>query len=102
MNHVVIEKISKVVGYEANMADICYKIKIHENLGLNFKFKGYNDKLLFFIDKFYEIYSSLVNGIKPEDAYLIDTAIEKVLKSHKNENVEVYNMTNINRLLYLL
>ena len=51
----IVEKVSKLFGYEANMADIVYKIKIQENYGLRFKFKGYSDKLIVFIGKFYEV-----------------------------------------------
>ena len=29
--NVVVETVSKIIGYEANMADIAYKIKIYEN-----------------------------------------------------------------------
>ncbi len=46
---IVLEKIQKVVGYQASMADISYSLKIHENLGLNFKFYGYSDKIIQFI-----------------------------------------------------
>ena len=46
---IVLEKIQKIAGYQASMADISYSLKIHENLGLNFKFYGYNDKIIQFI-----------------------------------------------------
>jgi hypothetical protein len=43
---VVLERIQKKAGYQATMADISYTFKIYENLGLNFRFYGYNDKII--------------------------------------------------------
>ena len=33
---------------------MAYQVKIFENVGLKFKFKGYNDKLAHFINLFYK------------------------------------------------
>lgn len=58
---ILIEKVTKRIGYEATLADIGYSIKIFENVGLKFKFKGYNDKLSYFIQVFFETLTSLAS-----------------------------------------
>jgi hypothetical protein len=36
------------------MADIVYSLTENQNLGLKFKFEGYNDKLAYFVQTFFE------------------------------------------------
>ena len=47
------------IGYEATTADLSYSCKVFENVGLKFKFKGYNDKLPVFVEKFVQLFYRL-------------------------------------------
>ena len=45
-NDVFVEKVTKNIGYQANMADVSYVVNLYENFGLKFEFRGYNSKTL--------------------------------------------------------
>ena len=75
---------------------------MHENQGLKFKFKGYNDKLDRFISEFFQILKEMASsGIQPDQHYLVQNAIEKIGKEYLNKNVEIDTRTTNNRLLLL-
>jgi hypothetical protein len=46
---VLVEKVAQVIGYEASLADISWNVKVLENHSFKFKFRGYNDKIGYFI-----------------------------------------------------
>ena len=74
----MIEKVSKIIGWEANLADIGYSAHVFENIGLKFSFSGYNDKITNFIKVFFETMMNLCNnGVPNEEAYIIQNEIEK-------------------------
>lgn len=98
----LIEKVSQKIGFEAVAADMTYSVKVFENHGLKFKFKGYNDKLPYFIQQVFSILMEIKNnGFQPTESYLLENAIEKSLKNYLNMNKEVDQRTNLNRLLLL-
>ena len=94
---VLIEKLSKQIGFEATQADVAYSIKVFENVALKFKFKGYNDKIEIFIKEALKIFKDLQ---EPEN-FLIDNSVEKILKEYKNHNVEIDQRSTNNRLILL-
>lgn len=99
----MIEKVTKKIGYEATLADISYSCKVFENVGLKFKFKGYNDKLSYFIKIFFQTLKDLSNeGLSDDEQYLVDNSFEKKLKTYINLNLEIDSRTTNNRLLFLL
>ena len=51
----LIEKVTAEIGYEAVLSDIGFSIKSFENMGFKIKFSGYNDKIVKFIQIFFEI-----------------------------------------------
>ena len=93
----LIEKLSKHIGFEATQADVAYSIKVFENVALKFKFKGYNDKLEIFIKEAVKLFKELS---EPQD-FLIDNSVEKILKEYKNYNVEIDQRSTNNRLVLL-
>jgi secreted Zn-dependent insulinase-like peptidase len=100
---ILIEKITKRIGYEATLADISYSCKVFENIGLKFKFKGYNDKLAYFILLFFKTLQDLSSdGLSHSEKYLLENAYERKLKTYINSNLEIDQRTTNNRLLLLL
>jgi secreted Zn-dependent insulinase-like peptidase len=82
---VLVEKVAQVIGYEATLADVAWNVKVLENHGFKFKFKGYNDKLGYFISQLFAIVKDLgTNGLKESESFLVDNAIEKMTKEYKN------------------
>jgi secreted Zn-dependent insulinase-like peptidase len=51
----LIEKVTAEIGYEAVLSDIGFSIKSFENMGFKIKFSGYNDKIVKFIQIFFQI-----------------------------------------------
>jgi len=100
---ILIEKVSKEIGYEANLADVTYSIKVLDNVALKCKFKGYNDKLGTFIEWFVRIFSELSQkGLGENELFLINNSVEKVSKEYANQNVEISKRDSNNRLHFLL
>ena len=98
----LIEKVSQKIGFEAVAADMSYSVKVFENQGLKFKFKGYNDKLPYFIEQVFEILMQIKDiGFLQNEGYLLENAVEKSLKNYLNMNKEVDQRTNLNRLMLL-
>ena len=46
----LVEAVSARMGYEATLACTCYSAKVYENIGIKFKFKGFNHKLPLFVE----------------------------------------------------
>jgi secreted Zn-dependent insulinase-like peptidase len=99
---ILIEKVSKQIGYEANLADVNYSMKVLETNALKLKFKGYNDKLPTFIVMFAQIMHNLSQkGLEDSEEYLVYNALEKVRKEYTNQNVEICRRDTHNRLSML-
>jgi hypothetical protein len=100
---VLVEKVAQVIGYEATLADVAWNVKVLENHSFKFKFKGYNDKLGYFISQLFTIVKDLsTNGLQESESFLVDNAIEKMTKEYRNLNVDINSHTSYNRYLLLL
>jgi len=100
---VLVEKVAQVIGYEATLADVAWNVKVLENHSFKFKFKGYNDKLGYFISQLFAIVKDLgTNGLQESESFLVDNAIEKMTKEYRNLNVDINSHTTYNRYLLLL
>ena len=47
--------VTKRIGYEANLANVCYNMDSVEEMAVNFHFSGYSDKLFDFIEEYLNI-----------------------------------------------
>jgi len=85
------------------MADVSYVVNLYENFGLKFEFRGYNSKLILFVEKFMEIFKEMAeNGVLDDDDYLIENSIESTIKKYNNFNLEIDQRTTNNRLILLM
>jgi secreted Zn-dependent insulinase-like peptidase len=76
----LIEKITAEIGYEAVLSDIAFSIKSFENVGFKVKFSGYNDKIINFINTFFNTLDEI--KMSSFDTLMINSAVEKAIKLH--------------------
>jgi len=46
---IVNEEVERKIGYEAGLADMSFTPELFEDVGINLKFSGYNEKMNFFV-----------------------------------------------------
>ena len=62
------QTVTKRIGYEANLAEVSYRLRSVEEMAVNLNFSGYSDKLFDFIDQYLDILieCSKIGGFDPD------------------------------------
>ncbi len=91
---------TKRIGYEAQLANINYKMTSVEEMGVNLHFEGYSDKLFTFIEEYLDILFECSEKDWTPDEVL--NSVETIGAEYTNSNLDVADHATNNRLLFLI
>jgi hypothetical protein len=90
---------SKAIGEMASKAKLDYSINVLETSGLRFSFFGYSDKLLSFVQQYFEILTKVMK--ESFDERELKMIVEKTKRKVKNEDVQPADQAKNNHNLVI-